>query len=156
MYVDFGRTPTSAGLILASFTLAFMLANPVFGLLSRNEDRRIALAVSSAIAFVGILATAIAPQAMPFVMVPVIAFGTGGAFTLGMTLPLDNTRSSAEANAWNAMVLLFAYVIAAAGPLLMGYLRDATGSFQPSLWLMAGVSLTMVALTPFLKPYLHK
>jgi CP family cyanate transporter-like MFS transporter len=156
MYVDFGRTPTSAGLILASFTLAFMLANPVFGLLSRNEDRRIALAVSSAIAFVGILATAIAPQAMPFVMVPVIAFGTGGAFTLGMTLPLDNTRSSAEANAWNAMVLLFAYVVAAAGPLLMGYLRDATGSFQPSLWLMAGVSLTMVALTPFLKPYLHK
>jgi CP family cyanate transporter-like MFS transporter len=156
MYVDFGRTPTSAGLILASFTLAFMIANPVFGLLSRNEDRRIALAVSSGIAFVGILATAIAPQAMPFVMVPVIAFGTGGAFTLGMTLPLDNTRSSAEANAWNAMVLLFAYVVAAAGPLLMGYLRDATGSFQSSLWLMAGVSLTMVILTPFLKPYLHK
>ncbi|MFS2155887.1 CynX/NimT family MFS transporter [Pseudomonas sp. Pseusp122] len=156
MYVDFGRTPTSAGLILASFTLAFMIANPVFGLLSRNEDRRIALAVSSGIAFVGILATAIAPQAVPFVMVPVIAFGTGGAFTLGMTLPLDNARSSAEANAWNAMVLLFAYVVAAAGPLLMGYLRDATGSFQPSLWLMAGVSLTMVILTPFLKPYLHK
>ncbi|WP_439864325.1 MFS transporter [Pseudomonas antarctica] len=153
MYVDFSRTPTSAGLVLASFTLAFMVANPVFGLLSRNEDRRVLLAVSSGIALLGIIATAIAPQAMPFVMIPIIAFGTGGAFTLGMTLPLDNTKTSGEANAWNAMILLFSYVVAAAGPLLMGYLRDFTGSFHPSLWLMVGVSLVMVVLTPFLQPY---
>lgn len=153
IYVDLGRTNTAAGLILASFTLAFMIANPLFGFLSRNEDRRLALAVSSAIAFTGILATALAPQAMPFVMVSVIAFGTGGAFTLGMTLPLDNTRTSEEANAWNAMVLLFSYIVAAAGPLVMGYLRDVTGNFQLSLWLLVAASFIMLALTPFLQPY---
>jgi CP family cyanate transporter-like MFS transporter len=153
MYVEYGRGSTTAGLILASFTLAFMISNPLFGVLSRNEDRRVALAVSSTIALLGTLTLAIAPDAMPFVAVPLIAFGTGGAFTLAMTLPLDNTENAEEANAWNAFVLLFSYVVAAAGPLLMGYLRDLTGSFNMSLWLMVGVSVVMLGSTPFLKPY---
>jgi CP family cyanate transporter-like MFS transporter len=152
MYVEYGREQTLAGLILASFTLAFMISNPLFGALSRNEDRRLALAVSSGIAMIGTLALA----AMPFVAVPLVAFGTGGAFTLAMTLPLDNTSNAEEANAWNAFVLLFSYIVAAAGPLLMGYLRDVTGGFQTSLWLMVCVSVVMLGSTPFLQPYHHR
>lgn len=153
MYVEYGRSPSMSGLILASFTLAFMIANPVFGILSRSEDRRIALAVTSSIALIGTTAIALAPNAMPFLSVPIVAFGTGGAFTLGMTLPLDNADSAEEANAWNAFVLLFSYSLAAAGPLLMGYLRDVTGDFQISQWLMVGVSALMLSITPFLQPY---
>lgn len=153
MYVEYGRSPSMSGLILASFTLAFMIANPVFGILSRSEDRRIALAVTSSIALIGTTAIALAPNAMPFLSVPIVAFGTGGAFTLGMTLPLDNADSAEEANAWNAFVLLFSYSLAAAGPLLMGYLRDVTGNFQISQWLMVGVSALMLSITPFLQPY---
>lgn len=156
IYLEYGRAPTSAGLILASFTLAFMISIPLFGLLSRSEDRRLALAVSSAIALIGTLAVAIAPNAMPYITVPLIAFGTGGAFTLAMTLPLDNTSNAEEANAWNAFVLLLSYVVAAAGPLLMGYLRDITAGFHISLWLMVGVSGIMLGSTPFLRPYHHK
>jgi CP family cyanate transporter-like MFS transporter len=153
MYVEYGRTPTIAGLILGSFTLAFLISNPVFGMLSRNEDRRLALAVSSLIALIGTSAIAIAPNAVPFIAVPIVAFGAGGAFTLGMTLPLDNTRNADEANAWNAFVLLVSYIVAAAGPLLMGYLRDVTAGFEVSQWLMVGVSALMLAVTPFLQPY---
>jgi CP family cyanate transporter-like MFS transporter len=153
MYVEYGRTPTVAGLILGSFTLAFLVSNPVFGMLSRNEDRRLALAVSSLIALIGTSAIAIAPNAVPFIAVPIVAFGAGGAFTLGMTLPLDNTRNADEANAWNAFVLLVSYIVAAAGPLLMGYLRDVTAGFEVSQWLMVGVSALMLAVTPFLQPY---
>ena len=153
MFVEYGRLPTTAGLILASFTLAFMISNPLFGVLSRHEDRRVALAVSSAIALLGTLSLAIAPNAMPFVSIPLVAFGTGGAFTLAMTLPLDNTENADEANAWNAFVLLVSYVVAASGPLLMGYLRDVTGGFHLSLWLMVGVSVVMLGTTPFLKPH---
>jgi cyanate permease len=35
----------------------------------------------------------------------------------------------------------------------MGYLRDVTGGFQVSQWLMVGVSALMLAFTPFLQPY---
>jgi len=153
MYVEYGRSPTMAGLILASFTLAFLIANPAFGMLSRKEDRRLALAISSGISLLGTLAIAIAPNAIPFMAIPIVAFGAGGAFTLGMTLPLDNARNAEEANAWNAFILLISYVVAAMGPLLMGYLRDVTGGFGLAQWLMAGVSALMLGVTPFLKPH---
>lgn len=155
MYIEYGRDTASASLLLAAFTLSFMLANPVFGFLSRNEDRRLPLAISAAIALAGNVAMLISPAAFPLLTVVLIAFGTGGSFTLAMTLPLDNTANAEEANAWNAFVLLVSYVLAAAGPLLVGRLRDATGSFQPSLWLIAAVGAIMLAVTPFMQPYRH-
>lgn len=92
----------------------------------------------------------LAPDSAPFVYLPVTAFGMGGAFTLGMTLPLDNTGSAAEAGAWTAFVLMVAYLIASTGPLSVGALRDLTGSFSASWVLLLAVALGMLALTPFL------
>jgi CP family cyanate transporter-like MFS transporter len=153
MYVEYGHDASSASLILAVFTLAFMVANPVFGFLSRNEDRRVPLAISAGIALAGNVLMLVSPTASPILTVVLIAFGTGGSFTLAMTLPLDNAANADEANAWNAFVLLVSYVIAAAGPLLVGQLRDASGSYKPSLWLIALVGALMLAITPFLRPY---
>lgn len=153
IYIEYGRSSSNAGLILASFTLAFMIANPLFGFLSRNEDRRLALAIASVIALLGACLIAIAPNVNPFISVPLAAFGAGGAFTLGMTLPLDNTKNPDEANSWNAFILLFSYVFAASGPIVVGYLRDLTGCFQLSLLLMVGINTVMLAVTPFLRPY---
>jgi CP family cyanate transporter-like MFS transporter len=84
--------------------------------------------------------------------VPIIAFGVAGGFTLGMTLPLDNARDTDEANVWNAFIITVAYLVASVGPLTIGFLRDLTGSFHSSLWLLAAVGCLMVALTPFLQP----
>lgn len=155
MYVEAGWTPSHAGLLLATFTLAFMAANPVFGFLSRDEDRRLPLALGAGTALAGILAMALAPSVSPYLVVAVLAFGTGGSFTLSMTLPLDNTRHAEETGAWNAFVLLVSYTVAAAGPLAVGQLRDASGGFQSSLWLLVAVAVAMVALTPFLQPRCH-
>jgi CP family cyanate transporter-like MFS transporter len=156
MYIERGESASSAGLILASYTLGFMLANPVFGLLSRSDDRRLLLAASSSIALLGSLAMAVAPDAMPLVTAAIAAFGTGGAFTLGMTLPLDNTSTPEEAGAWTAFVMLQSYLVGAAGPLLMGYLRDSEGHFQSALWLLVAVGGLMLMVTPFLQPYRNR
>ncbi|MGE8358909.1 CynX/NimT family MFS transporter [Pseudomonas sp.] len=153
MYVELGETSGTAGLILASYTLGFMVANPVFGFLSRSDDRRLLLAASSSIALLGSLAIAVAPGAMPLVMVPIAAFGTGGAFTLAMTLPLDNAATPEDASAWTAFVMLQSYLVGAAGPLLMGYLRDSTGDFHSALWLLVAVGAVMLLVTPFLQPH---
>ncbi len=155
LFREGGFGVTSSGLVLASLTIAFTLANPVFGTLSRNEDRRGLLALSGVLAFAGFALLAAAPTRFPFLAVPILAIGLGGAFTLGMTLPLDNTREPGEANAWNAFVLTVGYLIAAGGPFSVGALRDATGSFVPSLWMLAGVAALMLALTPLLSPHRH-
>ena len=145
----FGGT---AGLILATFTAVFTVANVIFGWLSRDEDRRGWLALSAGLAFVGLSGIALAPALAPFVWISIFAFGLGGAFALGMTLPLDNTKSVSEANAWNAFVLMIGYVIAACGPLMVGRVRDVSGSFTPAYWLLAGIAFVMLAVTPLLRP----
>lgn len=153
VYVELGYSATSAGLILSCFTFAFMAANPLFGVISRNEDRRLCLAFGAGISFTGVVWMAIAPAFLPFAAVSLVAFGTGGAFTLAMTLPLDNARSDSEATAWNAFVLLVSYLVGATGPVLVGFLRDTSGSFQAPLWLLAAASAAMLTITPFLQPH---
>jgi MFS transporter, CP family, cyanate transporter len=156
MYQEAGATTATAGLILATFMAVFTVANPIFGWLSRDEDRRGWLAVGAGLAMVGLVAIAIAPKAAPFLWISICAFGLAGTFTLGMTLPLDNTRSVSEANAWNAFVLMVGYIIASAGPLIIGEVRDASGNFGLAYWLLAAIATSMLMLTPFLKPRVHR
>jgi CP family cyanate transporter-like MFS transporter len=128
----------------------------VFGFLSRDEDRRLPLALGAGTALAGMLAIVLAPTVSPYVAVAVLAFGTGGSFTLSMTLPLDNTKHAEETGAWNSFVLLVSYTVAAAGPLALGQLRDSTGAFRSALWLLVAVSIVMLAVTPFLQPHRRK
>ncbi|WP_206998924.1 MFS transporter [Trinickia mobilis] len=152
MYREHGLSAASAGLVLATYTVAFTIAIPVFGLLSRAHDRRGWLAASALLAGAGTLGLALAPLLMPHVWIGIAAFGLGGGFTLGMTLPLDSVHSADEANTWNAFVMTVGYLLAAAGPWLVGALRDATGAFQAPVWLLFIVALGMLVLTPFLAP----
>src|ERR1700761_1942290 len=152
MYRELGLSASTAGLVLASFTATFMIANPVFGYVSKAHDRRLWLAISGALSVAGLVVVAMAPTLAPFLFIPLAAFGLGGGFTLGMNLPLDNTRSVEEANVWNAFVLTVGYLIASTGPLLVGRLRDVGGDFRPGIWLCVGVATVMLLLTPFLRP----
>jgi CP family cyanate transporter-like MFS transporter len=152
LYRERGMDQASAGLVLASFTASFIVAPPLAGLFSRRSDRRPLLAGFSTLALLGIFLLTLAPGAAPFLLMPVISFGLAGGFSLGMTLPLDNTHKSDEANAWSAFAILVAYLTAATGPLLVGTLRDLTGGFSLSLWMLVGACTVMLALTPFLHP----
>jgi CP family cyanate transporter-like MFS transporter len=152
-YEEHGLSTTRSGFILASFTFAFMLANPVFGALSKSEDRRGWLALCASLGAVGMAFMAFAPLTAPFLYIPLGAIGMGGAFTLGMTLPLDNTHDAAEATSWNAFMLVVGYVIAATGPLLVGAIRDHLGSYTWAMAMLFAVTLAMLALTPFLHPH---
>jgi CP family cyanate transporter-like MFS transporter len=153
IFREYGMSATMAGLVLASFTAAFMMSNPLAGLISRGDDRRVTIALFAGLALVGCVAVAALPGLLPSLFIPVIACGVGGSFTLGMILPLDNAVSAQEANAWTAFVMGIGYFAGALGPLLLGVLRDSTGSFDIPLWLLAAVALLMVVLSPFLRPH---
>lgn len=156
MYREHGLSASSAGLVLATFTVVFTVAMPVLGLLSRAPDRRAWLAVCAALAGTGTLGMALAPPSAAYIWIAIAAFGVGGGFTLAMTLPLDNAHGSDEANAWNAFMMTVGYLLAATGPWLVGLLRDVTGTFQAPVWLLFLVALGMFALTPFLAPRKHE
>lgn len=156
MYQEIGLSSATAGLVLASFTIAFMFSSPLVGIFSKSTDRRLWLAGSAVVTTIGLTGIVMSPNALPFVWLPLCALGLGAAFTLAMTLPLDNTRTADEANRWNAFNLTIGYLIAATGPLLTGFLRDVTGSFTVPFALLVGVALTMLAAAPFLKPHAHR
>jgi MFS transporter, CP family, cyanate transporter len=129
MYHEDGLSTGKSGLVLASFTAAFMFSNPIIGSLSRGNDRRGWLMLSAILVTTGLIGISLVPTVMPILWVGMCAFGLGRGFTLGMTLPLDNTRSAKEANSWNAFMMLVGYLIAGAGPFIVGVLRDRTGGF---------------------------
>ena len=152
IYRELGYSDVKAGLILATFALASLLGNPVFGTLSRSRDRRGWLAIASALCCIGLVGMAMAPLSAPYLWVSLIAFGQAGGFTLGMTLPLDNTESVPETDVWNAFTLTFGYLIAASGPILVGMMRDHTGSFRVPTFSLVGVGVFMLLLTAVLRP----
>ena len=152
IYQELGYSKEKAGLILATFAVASLLGNPVFGTLSRSRDRRVWLALASAICCVGLAGLAVAPRFAPYLWVSLIAFGQAGGFTLGMTLPLDNTDTAQETDVWNAFTLTFGYLIAASGPILVGILRDRTGSFRVPTFSLVGVGVLTLLLTAALRP----
>ena len=79
-----------------------------------------------------------------------VALGT--VFPICLTMCLDVARSPADAGAAAALMFLAGYPIAALGPLGVGALRDATGSFDASLWALFGtaavMAVSLIPLTP--------
>ena len=49
-------------------------------------------------------------------------------------------------------MLLIGYALAATSPVVLGIVRDATGSFDAVVWILVAVSLTMIPLALALNP----
>jgi MFS transporter, CP family, cyanate transporter len=141
-----------SGMVLGLFTFFLAVGSFAAGAIGdRSTDRRLPLALGTILTIAGVAGLAFAPTSYPIAFIVMIAIGQGMCFALGMTLPLDNTATAGDAHAWTMFVLCIGYMIAAAGPLSFGFLRDWTGSFLDSYLLLLVVSATMLAMIPLLK-----
>jgi CP family cyanate transporter-like MFS transporter len=77
-----------------------------------------------------------------------IGFANGALFTLVMTLPLDVSDRPAEVGAVAGLMLGAGYCVSAIAPFALGAVRDATGNFSDTLWVVvvAGVALFVASL----------
>jgi MFS transporter, CP family, cyanate transporter len=82
----------------------------------------------------------------------IAGLGIGSIFPLTLTLPLDVAHDPADTGAVVGLMLGAGYTIAATGPLLLGAVRDLTGSFSASLWALVAVASVLVAATAPLSP----
>ena len=110
-------------------------------LLRKFPSRRLWLLVSALLQLVGIVMLALSIE--PLVATFFIGIGTGGLFSLNLLLPLDATDNPQEAAAWSAMTQSVGYVIGATGPLILGWIFDATDSFSTAI---AGLIVINVAM----------
>ncbi len=67
-----------------------------------------------------------------------MGFGIGCGFSLSMALPVDVAHDGASVAATTGLMLLVAYLIAAASPVGLGAIRDLTGSYAAVMWVLVG------------------
>jgi MFS transporter, CP family, cyanate transporter len=133
IYRDAGVAPTTAGLLLA---LVMLLGAPISlalpELAARRDDQRslvVGLAACAAGAYIGLL---VAPAAAPVLWALLLGVGMG-AFPLALVLIGLRSGTSDTTARLSAFSQGTGYLIAASGPLAMGALHDATGSWTPPL-----------------------
>jgi len=117
----------------------------------RVGTRRSQLLTVGLVTLGGFIGIVLAPDAA-FLWAAVIGLGIGAVFPLVLTLPVDVSGGASAVGATAAFMLLFGYGISSFGPVLLGVLRDATGNYETSLWLLVVLSVSLLlaslALTP--------
>jgi CP family cyanate transporter-like MFS transporter len=73
-------------------------------------------------------------------------WANGTLFTLAMTLPLDVADSPGAVGGLAGMMLGVGYIGIALAPITLGAIRDATGSFEPVLGVIAATSLALLVV----------
>jgi MFS transporter, CP family, cyanate transporter len=152
IYVERGWQVVDAGFLLALMNAVGLLST--FGapaLAERIGSRREHLVVSAGASFAGLLGIAATPQ-LAVVWVVLLGLGLGAVFPLALTLPVDLAGRAREVGGLAAIMLFGGYSVSSVAPFLLGLVRDTTGSFDVSLWLMVGVAAVLLTASWFLVP----
>ncbi len=141
-----GASPARAGVlvaVLAAFSVPVALVVP--SLAGRFPDQRPLLAVLLAcylVAYVGMLAS---PRSGDLLWA-LLAGAAGGTFPLALTLIGLRTRTTEATASLSAFTQSVGYVLAGAGPLLVGVLRATTGGWTwPFVLIFADLALMAAA-----------
>lgn len=143
---DGGMSHARAGAMLA---IAMLLGIPS-GLLApvlagRMRDQRAILAGAVALWVVGLSGLLVAPIGPAPLWMVVLGLAQGASFSLAMTLVVLRAPDQERATALSGMVQAVGYLLAAAGPLALGALHDATGGWDAVLVAMLVLAAGMLA-----------
>lgn len=153
VYVERGWTPGDAATLLAILNGAGLLTGLTIPLWAdRFGTRRRQLTVFAVLAIGGILGITLGVGAAPGSAAAMMAtlslgIGMGAFFPLVLTLPVDVGGSPSEVASLSALMLFVGYILSSISPVVLGIVRDATGNFEASLWLLVAIAGAMVPLS---------
>ncbi|PAD77883.1 CynX/NimT family MFS transporter [Paenibacillus campinasensis] len=129
-----------------AFTLFVIIQVPVSLLLSvllkKYPSRRLWLIAGSLFELLGLIL--LVCNIEPWLASALIGIGAGGLMPLNLLLPIDATGDHHEAAAWSAQAQAVGYVIGAAGPIILGWIYDATDSFRSTVLGMITIVVLMM------------
>jgi CP family cyanate transporter-like MFS transporter len=151
-YTELGWTPRAAGGLLALFSAAQLVTALGLPALARRDPRPAVVGALST-TMISLALIALAPLAAPAVWAVLLGLGVGGSFALALTVvglvapsPQDTPRAA-------GMAFFIGYLVASAGPVAVGLLHDATGSYRWPYLALVGVGLvTLAAAVPASRP----
>lgn len=131
-----GYTKETAGSIQTLFTLISLPSTLLIPMLVHRYQRRVFWLVGCALMeLIGVLMLNLSVS--PWLAAIPLGIGAGGLFPIALMLPIDETNNAQEASAWSAMTQSGGYILGALGPLGIGWLHDATGSFIQAFYGLA-------------------
>lgn len=145
-----GMSAQEAGLLLGLFTVTQVLtAFVVPALAHRTGDMRpwVVLTVSATTA--GLALVALVPYGFPgalWLWAALQGLGMGGHFALALNAITQVAPSTAAVPAYSGMAFLFGYSLAAIGPVLLGFLADASGGYRLPFLTLTGFGLITLVL----------
>jgi CP family cyanate transporter-like MFS transporter len=151
-FVEHGWSESRAGSLTGVLNIAALGGTLLIAFAGdRIGSRRSYLVGGAALVVAGLL-LAIAAPAAGIAAALLMGFGIGCAFSLSMTLPVDVAHDGGSVAATTGMMLLVAYLIAAASPVGLGAVRDLTGSYSAVLWVLVGSGSVAALLGATLSP----
>jgi CP family cyanate transporter-like MFS transporter len=137
MYRDFGADPAVAGFLLSLSGLVQIPISLVLPGLATRARNQVGYAVGATVLIgAGLAGVLLAPTAAPYLWVLLVGAGQGACFALGLNLFVLRTHRVVDTARVSAMAQSVGYTICAVGPLLVGLLHDATGSWTGPLVLL--------------------
>jgi CP family cyanate transporter-like MFS transporter len=151
-YQERGWSEGHAALLIGIFNLATLPAGLFVTFWGDRLGSRRAYMLLAAVALTAGTVLLIEAPSGAYAWAFVGGFGNGMMFPLMMTMPLDVARRPADVSAVTGMMLGFGYTLAAIAPFGLGAVRDSTGSFRTSLWLLAGITTVLAVVVSQLGP----
>lgn len=143
---DHGLSAVHAGNLLALMNVGNAVTGLIVPVLAqRARDQRALAAAAIGMIIAGLAGTGFGPPGAATAFVLLLGLGQGGAFGLAVYLFAARSADGPTAAALSGFAQGTGYLIASAGPLLIGFLRTATGSWTASVWVLLGVGVVQLA-----------
>lgn len=139
--IDNGVSAAQAGSVHG--TLQFATAIPgliLAATLRRLKDQKLAAVTVSLLVALSLIGFIYLPD-LAMLWAACLGFGSGASMMLGLTFVGLRTTNADDASALSGMAQCVGYLMAAAGPLLLGQLHDWTGGWTIPLLITAAISI---------------
>ena len=137
-----GLTPDQAGWMLSFMQMAVLPVTFIAPILAgRMKNQRLLMIFSSFMILLGLVGLHFGSMRLTLLWVFILGIGSGFAFGLAMILFSLRTKTAKEAAELSGMAQSFGYLLAALGPMIFGYLHDATNGWNAPLYLLMAVAI---------------
>jgi MFS transporter, CP family, cyanate transporter len=135
-----GVSTARAGLLLSLSLIVGLVPTLIVPAMAvRARDQRPLVFAAIGCVAAGWLGVLLAPTAAPYLWVVLLGVGQNASFPLSLTLIVLRGGSVTSTGALSTLVQSVGYLIAAIGPLAIGALHDASGSWTPALLVLTAL-----------------
>ncbi|GAA3553073.1 MFS transporter [Nonomuraea rosea] len=145
IYLEAGLPADQAGYLLSLTNLVQVGASLAVPVLAGRRASQVPYVVGAGVLTVfGYLGVLLAPTALPWLSMIVLGIGQGASFSLALLIIAMRPADPAAVTALSAVAQSVGYGVAAVGPLVFGFLRQASGGW--SLPLTVGLGVVFVQI----------